>query len=159
MNKKSKPKRILVPVDYSDASLQVLPFAESLADSPEVELQLLHVNQPAVAYAQPGVAVSPASMATPIPPTQQQLETKLRNATELDSIPDARTKRAVVEGTPATAIVDYAKENDVDLIVMTTHGNTGLTRLLMGSVAESVVRTASCPVMTLNAGAINNDDE
>ncbi len=44
-------------------------------------------------------------------PTQQQLETKLRDATQLDSTPDTRTKRAVVEGTPATAIVDYAKEN------------------------------------------------
>ncbi len=153
MNKKSKLKRILVPVDYSDASLQVLPFAERLADSPEIELRLLHVNQPAVVFAHPGNPLPPML------PTQQQLETKLCDATQLDSTPDTRTKRAVVDGTPATAIVDYAKENDVDLIVMTTHGNTGLTRLLMGSVAESVVRTASCPVMTLNAGAINNDDE
>jgi len=158
MNKKAKLNRILVPVDYSDASMQVLPFAESLADSSETELHLLHVNQPVVVYASLGGAVAPMSAATPVLPTPLELETKLRHATGLESVPQARTKRVVVQGMPATAIVDYAKENDVDLIVMSTHGHTGLTRLLMGSVAESVVRTACCPVMTLNAGAINQDD-
>lgn len=131
MKNKSPLNRILAPVDYSDASLQVLPIAESLADSANIELHLLHVNQPAIVYAHPGGAVAPmgaSAMATPTMPTQAQLEAKLRDETQLNILPESRVKRAVVEGSPTEAIVSYAENNGINLIVMTTHGNTGLTR-------------------------------
>jgi len=56
---------------------------------------------------------------------------------------------AVVEGSPKVEIIAYARKHDIDLIVLSTHGRTGLTHVIMGSVAESVVRTAPCPVLTM----------
>ena len=57
--------------------------------------------------------------------------------------------QAVVEGSPKVEIIRYARKQDIDLIVLSTHGRTGLSHVIMGSVAESVVRTAPCPVLTV----------
>jgi nucleotide-binding universal stress UspA family protein len=66
----------------------------------------------------------------------------------LPSESDVQCERRLLMGDPATEIVALAEEENVDLIVMGTHGRTGIKRLLMGSVAEAVVRRASCPVFT-----------
>lgn len=146
-----KFQRILVPLDFSKTSEQALPVARQMA-GPETEIHLLHVNQPMMVYARAGGTVPPASPQSG--PTTEQRLSKLQDVSTRLDIPPGKVINEVIEGV-ATApnIVDYAKEHDIDLIVMTTHGTTGVMRLLMGSVAEHVVRKAECPVLTLKAKA------
>jgi nucleotide-binding universal stress UspA family protein len=89
-----------------------------------------------------------------VPDMQRELETTARKRLDellIDSDSSGPATRPVVttSGSPAYAIVDYARENRIDLIVMGTHGRGALAQLMMGSVAERVVRIASCPVLTV----------
>ncbi|MFT5304404.1 MAG: nucleotide-binding universal stress UspA family protein [Mariniblastus sp.] len=150
-NQIQKAERVLVPVDLSERSLGALKIAQQMANNSGAEVHVLNVHQPIVAV----VPVGGAAIQSPVgtmstSETQEQITKRLCEFTQSSGIACDGLKHQVVEGSPATAIVDYAKDNQIDLIAMTTHGKTGLTRLLMGSVAESVVRTAPCPVLTLS---------
>jgi nucleotide-binding universal stress UspA family protein len=125
-------KTILHPTDFSPSASEALQIASSLARQHGAKLILLHVAQrPIIDW----------------PALQAQLNA-LAAGTKIDSV-EAR----VVEGDPAGAIVDLAREAGADVIVIGSHGRTGLGRLLMGSVAEHVVRKASCPVLTVKTPA------
>jgi nucleotide-binding universal stress UspA family protein len=135
---------ILTPTDFSDPSRQALNYACELAKRFGAELRLLHVVEPpttVAVYSSP----LPEDIPTPEPAAQQELK-KLE-------VPDADQIRAVVReirtGTPFVQIVRCAKANDVDLIVMGTHGRGGIVHALLGSVAEKVVRKAPCPVLSV----------
>ena len=134
--------KILFPTDYSDSSAAALPFAVSLARSQGGRLVVLHVKAPASPYlesgASPEVDVAQAEF-------HRLLEASVNGEACLT------VDRRVVTGDPATAIIDVAATDQVDGIVMGTTGRTGLRRLLLGSVAEEVVRRASCPVVTIRA--------
>lgn len=143
-------RNILVPLDFSDRSAQAVKVAERIAvGAADVKVHLLHVKQPTMAYAHAGGTVPPATSA-PALPTLAELKSDLEKVGPAEKLDADQIKRVVEEGTPASKIIGYAQENGIDLIVMTTHGYTGLTRLLMGSVAEKVVRKAGCPVLTLS---------
>jgi nucleotide-binding universal stress UspA family protein len=140
-----KLRRILVPVDFSAGSDAALELATSLARDAGGSLILAHVEI---------IPLSAAGgeylYAIPEPPTEELLA-------KLDAIvlPDSQipVERRLLAGDPADAIIRLAETEDVDLIVMGTHGRRGLTRLLMGSVAEVVVRAAPCPVLTVKQPA------
>ena len=145
--------RILVPTDFSPASEAALAAAMELADRFGASIHLLHVLED---------PYSTSAYATEVygflPPGLR--ETWQENAEKrLDALlPRERGTRsggscAVVFGSPARAIVDHAHGAGIDLIVMGTHGRSGVAHLLLGSVAERVVRTAACPVMTVRGGA------
>ena len=113
------------------------------------EVLTLHVLEPleAVAGNQPGLAAGspPGSVAT----TSLEDE-RLRQLQQIiPTDPTVKWEYRMLVGSPAEAIVSLVRDEDVDLIVMSTHGRTGLRRLLMGSVAEAVVRKAPCPVLTM----------
>jgi nucleotide-binding universal stress UspA family protein len=130
--------QILVPIDWSEASCRAIQVAASLAREHDARLILLYVVPlPAVMYG---------------PPPESYMK-HLREELCCIRPSDPRTcvQHLMAEGDPATAILRTAQENHCDLIVMGTHGRTGLSRLLMGSVAEEVGRKASCPVMTVKA--------
>jgi nucleotide-binding universal stress UspA family protein len=131
---------ILHPTDFSEQSHHALCLACSLARDYNARLILLHVAaRPVLAYGE-GVFVSDSD------------ELRLEASEKLNHIepgPQIRAERRVEEGDPIDEILHFAAENHVDLIVMGTHGRTGLRRLLMGSVAEQVVRKAPCPVLTV----------
>lgn len=138
-------RRILVPTDFSAASRAALDVALLLAARFEAPLHLLHVL--------PEIYVNGGSEAfTAEAPEVRTL--RLVNARErlTHRIPvDFRPSRVTTEvifGAPAETIAAYAEDNHFDLIVMGTHGRKGMAHLLVGSVAERVVRTAQCPVMT-----------
>jgi nucleotide-binding universal stress UspA family protein len=139
-----KLDKILTPTDFSDPSRQALHYACELAKRFEAGLWVIHVVQPTTTAAVYGTPI-PDEILHPEPAAQQQLE-KLE-------IPDADQIREVVReiqtGPPFVEIVRYAKANDVDLIVMGTHGRSGIVHALLGSVAEKVVRKAPCPVLTV----------
>ena len=133
--------RILVPTDFSPNSEVALGLATSLARDSRGELVLAHVETiPLTA------AGGEYFYAVPEPPTEELME-KLQHVTLPDS--QVPVERRLLAGDPADAIVRIAEAEHIDLIVMGTHGRKGLSRLLMGSVAESVVREAPCPVLTI----------
>ena len=154
----NKPmKRILVPTDFSQLSNQALPIAEQMVAGSDVELHLLHAYRPEIAYAPSGgVALTSPTGMSATATNRQQMVDRLQQVPVSLEVSTKQVKRSVIDGSPATSIVDYAEVNGIDLIVMTTHGNTGLTRFLMGSVAETVVRTARCPVLTLSDQSSEN---
>jgi universal stress protein A len=133
--------RILVPTDFSPNSEIALGLATSLARDSGGEIVLAHVETiPLTA------AGGEYFYAIPEPPTEELME-KLQHVNP----PDSRVpvERRLLAGDTADAIVRIAESEHIDLIVMGTHGRKGLSRFLMGSVAEAVVREAPCPVLTV----------
>jgi nucleotide-binding universal stress UspA family protein len=134
-------KKILFPTDFSHCSDAALPVATSLARDAGARLLIAHVEEPPMAY---GGGEMYYGMPDPV---TEDLRAMLLRVVP----PDAQVpyEHHLVVGDPAVAISDLAKSEGVDLIVMGTHGRTGLRRLLMGSVAEAIVRRAPCPVFVL----------
>lgn len=150
-------KKILVPTDFSDASRQALRYACTLADSLNASLCLLHVveNQ----YLPGGYMEYYA----PPPEYFEQVEREARRTLEALLTPEEQnTYRATLvqrTGPAAHEILSYLREQgDIDLVVMATHGRGGVARLMMGSVADKVVRTAPCPVLTIRAPEQSAED-
>jgi nucleotide-binding universal stress UspA family protein len=138
-------KTILFPTDFSPASQEALRWATSLARDSGAKLVIVHVEEPPMAYGG-GELYMPSDEGD-----REQLRRALVQVVPLDAkIP---FEHKLLVGDPATAIVETAEKDDADLIVLGTHGRTGLTRLLMGSVAEAVVRRAKCPVVTIKQAA------
>jgi len=144
-----KLQRILWPTDFSEPSYAALETANELALHFSARLDLLHVVSP--------IPVVPGSAA----PSGFHIPTVLREMEEeagkiLDSLlkekvsEEIQSRAIVVVGSPAVEIVRIAEENKSDVIVIATHGLTGWRKLVFGSVAERVVRTASCWVLTIS---------
>lgn len=141
-------KRILVPMDFSPPSDAALEYARSLAVRYGASLQLLHVAEdPYRAFYSAEVFVPAVEGLRDeiLNDAAKRLGDRLRPS----DIADYHATAESIIGTPAACIVEYAEGHDIDLIVMGTHGRGGMSHLLMGSVAERVVRTAPCPVLTV----------
>jgi universal stress protein A len=143
-------EKILCPVDFSEPSLKALQAAVELAGNFSAELAVLHVVSPLPAI--PG-ASTPTGFH--FPTVMQEIEASAQTAIEdlaRERVPDeVAVNPMVVQGMPAEEIVRMAQVSNVDIIVIATHGLTGWSRFLFGSVAEKVVRTAPCYVMTVPA--------
>ena len=141
-------RRILVPTDFSAPSDAALDCARRLASGFGASMHLLHVlgdvSSSGVTGAELFVTDPPEARSIRLMDARDRLKHRI---TEGDRIA-LRATTEVIFGSPAQIIVDYAADNDFDLIVMGTHGRTGMAHLLVGSVAERVVRTAGCPVLT-----------
>jgi nucleotide-binding universal stress UspA family protein len=144
-------KRILVPVDFSPDSDAALSSAVSLAQQLGASVHLLHVVENALAAgmwsAEAYTAEVPGLQVDVVREAKEQLE---RMIPTIAGVPFG-LEHEVKVGPPAATIVECAKDELSDLIVMGTRGRTGLAHALMGSVAEHVIRTAPCPVLTLRA--------
>ncbi|MCH7987587.1 MAG: universal stress protein [Planctomycetes bacterium] len=141
-------KRILLPTDFSDNSKIASNYACALTEQFGSELHLLHVVQDLVAMVpEPGLAFPP--------PGDYMGEMQASAEKALDQLLDPEwTKGKTIvkstrQGPPFLEIIRYARENDIDLIVLGTHGRSGLAHALLGSVAEKIVRKAPCPVLTV----------
>lgn len=137
-----KADTILVPVDFSEYQETVLGLATSLTRASNAKLVIVHVADPARTYGESSVYAGVAD------PQREVMEERLRKVRPAS--PEVAFEHRYLRGAPANAIVDCAKELNADLIVMRTHGRRGISRVLMGSVAEAVNREAPCPVMTIN---------
>ncbi|NKE36384.1 universal stress protein [Natronococcus sp. JC468] len=138
-------KRILVPIDDSDRSTQALEFA--LEEHPEATVTALHVLDPGDFYATTGIEGGAMANYDEI---QDHHETRAENFLE-DAADHASELGATIEtdkivGGISRSIVDYAEDNDFDQIVIGSHGRTGASRILLGSVAETVARRSPVPV-------------
>ena len=141
--------RILLPIDFSEPSREAAKYAFSLADRFGAELHALHVVE-AIAPTLPEAARHMASFPKDfMAQARQAAERELAAALPSDLAGGRDVVRVVAEGSPLSQILEYATTNNIDLIVMGTQGRTGLSQFLVGSVAERVVRHASCPVLTV----------
>jgi len=150
--------RILVPTDFSPQSDATLEYAKLLAGRFGASLHLIHVLEDP--YATSAYATEVYGYLPPGLKESWQKDADKRLATLL---PAAERKRfdgstTVIFGRPARAIVEYAESEGIDLIVMGTHGRSGVAHLLLGSVAERVVRTSRCPVLTVRGVAETAED-
>ena len=137
--------RILFPTDFSTAGQAALEMATSLARDRGAKLLIAHVEEPPMAYGGGELYYGIEQ------PNRDDLRRMLAEVLPTD--PAVGYEHRLMVGSPATAIVHLAEKEAVDMIVMPTHGRTGVLRLLMGSVAEEVVRKAKCPVLTVKAAA------
>ena len=138
-------KTILFPTDFSTASDAALPHAEALARQKSASLLILHVEEPPLAY-----GAGELYYGLPEPSSERILK-MLEEVKPTD--PSVPFTHRLTMGDPAGEIVRIAAEEGVDMIVLGTHGRSGISRMLMGSVAEGVVRRASCPVLVSRAAA------
>jgi len=151
----TQEKTLLVPVDFSDGSARATEVAVDLAKSLGAELLLVTVFDLPMYAASMGVVPGGTAIAA-----INDVMEKVREGTEgeLTKLASELSKRGLsvrhrlAEGVPAAAIVSLAEDEDAAMIVMGTHGRTGIERLVIGSVAEKVLRMASCPVLTVPLG-------
>jgi nucleotide-binding universal stress UspA family protein len=140
-------KQILVPTDFSDASGAAVRYGRAFAAAFQGSLHLLHVIEDPFIYA-------PVSEGY-VPPLTfyEDMETAARAQLERVLTPEERTEchaeLVTQKGSPFVEIIRYARSRNIDLIVMGTHGRGAIAHMLMGSVAERVVRKAPCPVLTV----------
>ena len=139
-----KLTHILAPTDQSAFSQKAVAYAREIAKQFQAELHVLHVMKDA------DKAIAQFAVTGVIDASQPQDEYSQWLAQLVGETGDVRRVESVqIDKDIPEAIVRYAKHHDIDLIVLATHGRTGLTHLLMGSVAERVMRAAPCPVLTL----------
>ena len=144
-------ERVLIPLDGSKVAEGILPFAENVAGPLDAEVVLLRVVEPV----SPAEAMASAGVAFPDTLFLRELTAKdylaaLAKGLETKGL---RVRTALRVGAPAAAIVAAAAEEKADLIAMTTHGRSGFRRVLFGSVAESVLRSAEVPVLMMRMAA------
>jgi nucleotide-binding universal stress UspA family protein len=140
-------KNILVPVDFSACSNEAMDTAVDLASRYDASLCLVHVHDLG-AHALPTgyLFPTPEQLEHVMASHGEQLE---RTRRELEATGAKNVTTHLLRGVPATEITSLAKQLAVDLIVMGTHGRTGLEHAIVGSVAERVVRRATCPVLVV----------
>ena len=140
--------RIVVPTDFSSASQSALEYAIDLATRYGAVIDLLHVvEEPAY------LASSPDGYFAGLPALRDQMredgQRQLAATAQVCTAANVPYDTAIVSGRPATSIVQQAADRAADLIVMGTHGRSGLDHFILGSVAERVIRSAPCPVLTV----------
>ena len=142
-------KRILVPTDFSDPSEQAARYAVELAKRLQAEeVHCIHVSDIPADL----LATSAYYMTGPSEQFVEQVRQEGRKSLEAfaqKNFKDVPVKTAFLEGRPFVEIIRYARENQIDLIVISTHGRGGIKHALFGSVAEKVVRKAPCPVLVV----------
>lgn len=143
-------KRILVPIDFSDHCTQALAHARQLAADYESEMELLHVVEEAVfpSFYKMGEEAMYGDVASLRERAFEALSECV--ASDGPSLGEDVSFH-VEEGYPGNEIVGYAERQNIDLIVISTHGLTGVERVLMGSVAQKVVQGSPCPVFVIKA--------
>jgi nucleotide-binding universal stress UspA family protein len=139
-------KKILVPIDFSDYSKKALQYAFNLAQHFNAQIVLIYVIEPVIYPAD----FSMGQVALP----SVDVEMNTRAKEELESLAKKEIsgldfKTVIKTGKPFVEIVETAAEEDIDLIIIASHGHTGVEHLLFGSTAEKVIRKAPCPVLTL----------
>ena len=137
-----KINTILHPTDFSEAAGYAFKMACSLARDHRAQVFVLHAIPPPLTHGEELARAAPDSF-------RDQLWRELEGIKPADA--SVQVEYLLSEGHPAKEIVKVAKENACDLIVMGTHGRTGIAHLLLGSVAEHVVRHAPCPVLTVRS--------
>ena len=140
-------KKVLVPVDFSDYSKNALAYAINFAKHFNAELNLIYVVEPVI-YP-PDFSMGQIAIPSVDLEMDKRAKDELTNLAARQIPSELRTNLIVKTGKPFIEIIETASEIDADLIIIATHGHSGMEHILFGSTAEKVVRKAPCPVMTL----------
>ena len=142
-------KKILYPTDFSEHSLCALPYAKEMAKNSSAEIHCLHVVDETCQYwLGAGEASMPVVM--PVEDIKSSAQELMKQFVEkhFEDLHGGVVTN-IVTGRPFVEIIRYARDNEIDLIVIATHGHGALASMLLGSVTEKVVRKSSCPVLTV----------
>jgi nucleotide-binding universal stress UspA family protein len=144
-------KRLLVPTDFSEPSKIALHYAKAFAETFQASLHLLHViEERALAYKELAASsLAPFNLSTLLEEIEQNVRDQLNRMLPENERAKYQAQLVTLTGSPFLEIVRYAKAQDIDLIIIGTHGRGPIAHVLMGSVAERVVRKAPCPVLTV----------
>jgi len=144
-------QNILVPTDFSPASMLAIDAALILAKQNDAKVTLVHVLDPTpLTFGAPGLGTMTEPEIEPEVETRVHAELARLREGKLKDVATVKTA-LVISKNAADGIVHYAEKEGADMIVMATHGRSGLAHFLIGSVAENVVRHAECPVLTLRS--------
>jgi nucleotide-binding universal stress UspA family protein len=142
-------RQVLFPTDFSGCANYALPYAAAIARATGATIVCVHVVEPIV----PAVGYTGLAEPMPIADITDQLEDsaeqELPRLAECEECAGLNVEEVIVHGDPAAEIVRVADERKVDLIVISSHGRTGIGRMIFGSTAEAVVRHARCPVLVV----------
>jgi len=142
--------KILCPTDFSDLSVRALNYAKGLTETFNAQLHCLHVIDEGLATSWSVLGPESVPVGPAVDDLQSLAEGQMQRFADEHLIGLKYTPLTkVVMGRPFVGIVAYAREHSIDLIVIGTHGRSGLTHALLGSTAERVVRKAPCPVLTV----------
>lgn len=141
---------VVFPTDFSPRSLEALPWLRRMTDLLQAELHVIYVIEEPQVYTTLDMGPVPVPSATELAATARERLTRFVS----DAISDLRETpvSTVLVGRPAEEIVNYARESAASLLVMTTHGYSGLKHMLLGSTTEAVLRQATCPVLSIRTG-------
>jgi nucleotide-binding universal stress UspA family protein len=146
-SRKIQMKRILIPIDGSECSLNAARYAVKLAKDENAQIFCIHVIESVPYY---GYVGSPPAIERHYEDLEEKVQSwfgKVRDIAKNEGISEIKTKTFSTVKSITESIIDYAANNNMDLIVIGTRGRTGLKRFLMGSVANGVVQHAHCPVL------------
>lgn len=139
--------RVLCPTDFSEESVAAVRCAASIAEAHDAELLLIHCVEPLPYPVEFGPL--PAMLADAEPTLLKRSREQLESLRQKELRPNVKCRTLAELGVPEHAICEAATREKCDLIVLTTHGRSGLSHLLLGSVAERVLRFAPCPVLSI----------
>ena len=140
-------KKVLVPIDFSDYSKSALKYAVNFAKSFNAEIILVYVVEPVI-YP-PDFSMGQIAMPSITTEWDDRARDELQKLAKSEINEIANVKTIIKTGKPFVEIIETAKEENIDLIIIATHGHSGVEHILFGSTAEKVVRKAPCPVLTL----------
>ncbi len=144
-------KKVLVPIDFSDYSKSSLKYAVNFAKNFKASLVLVYVVEPVIYppdFSMGQIAIPAAGIEM-----DKRAKEELDKLAEKEIPSDLSVKKIIKTGKPFVEIIETAADENVDLIIIATHGHTGVEHILFGSTAEKVVRKAPCPVLTLREPA------
>ena len=141
-------KTVLVPTDFSDASESALRYGKAMAEKFGASLHVVHVMEDLLAHAW-AAEVYVSSMPQLRDEIEKESRQRLGTLLTDGERKTLRAETALLAGNPFLEIIRYAKAHNIDLIVMGTHGRGPIAHMLLGSVAEKVVRKSPCPVLTV----------
>jgi nucleotide-binding universal stress UspA family protein len=144
---KPEIKKILVPIDFSDYSKNALKYAVNIVETFKAEMFLIYVVEPVI-YP-PDFSMGQIAIPSINTEWDERAKEELKKLAEAEIPKEIKVQTIVKTGKPFLEIIDTATEKDIDLIVIATHGHSGVEHILFGSTAEKVVRKAPCPVLTL----------
>lgn len=140
-------KKVLVPIDFSDYSKSSLRYAVNFAKQFKAEIYLIYVVEPVI-YP-PDFSMGQIAIPSVSAEWDERAKVELENLAKTEIPEGIKVKTILKNGKPFLEIIDTASEENIDLIIIATHGHSGVEHILFGSTAEKVVRKAPCPVLTL----------
>jgi nucleotide-binding universal stress UspA family protein len=151
-------KKILVPLDGSIVAECVIPHIEEVAAaSKDTEVELITVIAPVDLPTRGEIALTPEDLSHISADLSQEAHKYLAKVTERLARSGIKAHPIIITGKPAESLIEYVKNNDIDLIVMATHGHSGISKWFWGSTAEKVTRAVDVPVLMIKAGACQRE--